>query len=449
MTDTENDMNTEPIETQAVVVAEPAKQEPLPMVKAQPMTPTEARDESVNKLMASALSKAGTLVLTPEESKALAADFPDEAFQPGAAGKENLIYIEHAALRDRFNSVLGLGQWVPVVRESWKEEWTTSKNDPAITVYSRVMLVVRGCYVGEAVGDMDYFPKNRAQNYGDAFEGAKTAGLRRCAKEFGVGLQAWRKDWCLGWWERRKRPISRSAPRPPSEPHQPVKVAKTASGGTQAGQNTAMVGALKQRIEKLKASLGPKLEYATAYLRVFTAQGSDQGASLMPNEDVSDLSETSVDWLAHNWADFIKRLDAYIEDQGGLGPVVDPDVTQVVPRSAVDAAIRQAELAANPTVAPAVPDEDRWFWDIILTVPPRGSKKAEYNKRPDTIRSLYDAMKDGDETAKSRLWGLAKQWNPEPYTAANGKVYQPTDADWKARKALDAFVLAEEGKEKL
>lgn len=123
--------------------------------------------------------------------------------------------------------------------------------------------------------------------------------------------------------QAEEAPLSRSAPKPPSEPHQPVKVAQKPNGSTQTGQNTAMVGALKQRIEKLKVSLGPKLDYATAYLKVFTVSGSDQGTSLMPNEDVSDLSETSVDWLAHNWGDFIKRLDAYIEDQGGLGPTVD------------------------------------------------------------------------------------------------------------------------------
>jgi hypothetical protein len=58
---------------------------------------------------------------------------------------------------------------------------------------------------------MDYFPANSAQNYGDAFEGAKTAAFRRCAKEFGVGLQAWRKDWCAGWWIRKRKGLLTSS----------------------------------------------------------------------------------------------------------------------------------------------------------------------------------------------------------------------------------------------
>ena len=56
---------------------------------------------------------------------------------------------------------------------------------------------------------MEYYPNNASQNYGDAVEGAKTAAFRRCAKEFGVGLQAWKKDFCEGWWKRRAEVGSR------------------------------------------------------------------------------------------------------------------------------------------------------------------------------------------------------------------------------------------------
>jgi hypothetical protein len=34
------------------------------------------------------------------------------------------------------------------------------------------MLLIRGCFVAEAIGDMDYFPHNAKTNYGDAVEGA-------------------------------------------------------------------------------------------------------------------------------------------------------------------------------------------------------------------------------------------------------------------------------------
>lgn len=191
-----------------------------------PVAPVElqqaARDHAVAAMVTGAMAHAGTLRLSAEEQALLLSPFPDSDFQTGASGKENLIYIEHAALRNRLNAALGLGQWSMVVRESWKEEFQVwnkmaRKNVPCMRVYARVMLVVRGCYVGEAVGDMAYFPHNPATNFGDAFEGAKTAAFRRCAKEFGIGLQAWSKDWCAGWHARRAGGGSRTRQAAPAQ----------------------------------------------------------------------------------------------------------------------------------------------------------------------------------------------------------------------------------------
>ena len=51
-----------------------------------PITPAQAKVDAIANLTMSAYAKAGTLQFTREEIDALAADFPDEAFQPGAAG---------------------------------------------------------------------------------------------------------------------------------------------------------------------------------------------------------------------------------------------------------------------------------------------------------------------------------------------------------------------------
>jgi Mitochondrial genome maintenance MGM101. len=172
------------------------------------VTPAQAKVDAIAALTMSAYAKASTLKFTDEEQKALAADFPDEAFKPGAAGKEHLIYIEHAFLRDRFNSTFGPGQWAIIPRNRWAEPFMTKggPNKPQTEgsrVYVEAMLMIRGCFVAEAVGAMEYYPSNAGQDYSDAVEGAKTAALRRCAKELGVGLQAWKKDFGDGWWKRR------------------------------------------------------------------------------------------------------------------------------------------------------------------------------------------------------------------------------------------------------
>lgn len=177
--------------------------EPVQTPKTQ-TTAAQAKVEAVAALTMKAYERASMLTLTAEEIAGLQADFPDSAFQPGAAGKEHLIYIEHAYLRDRLNQVFGPGQWAIVPRSRWAEEFRTMKGQQASRVYVEAMLLIRGCFVSEAVGEMEYYPNNAGQNYGDAVEGAKTAALRRCCKELGIGLQAWKKEWCEQWWARRR-----------------------------------------------------------------------------------------------------------------------------------------------------------------------------------------------------------------------------------------------------
>lgn len=187
-----------------------------PPVEAPRQTAAQAKVDAVANLTFRAYERASTLTLTKEESDALQAPFADSDFRKGAAGKADLIYIQHSALRDRLNRVLGIGQWSIIPRARWAEDGRTSKGDPVTTIYVEAMLVVRGAYVSEAIGDMSYFPASAAQNYGDAVEGAKTAALRRTCKEMGVGLQAWDKAWIDGWWERNGQPRqTQSAPPPP------------------------------------------------------------------------------------------------------------------------------------------------------------------------------------------------------------------------------------------
>lgn len=203
-------MNTEPIETTAIgpVPLLPTTIEPI-----EPSTPrtdaAQARVDAVANVLHKAYENASMLRLTPEEEEALTADFEDADFRTGAAGKDNLIYLEHASLRQRLNKVIGVGQWSLVARNRWTETFQywdkdTKSYQDANRVYVEAVLLIRGCFTGEAVGDMVYYPKNNSTNFGDAVEGAKSAAFRRCAKELGVGLQAWKKDFGEGWFARNK-----------------------------------------------------------------------------------------------------------------------------------------------------------------------------------------------------------------------------------------------------
>ncbi len=216
----------EPETTTEAVAVVPATQSPL-----------AARDAGIAAYLASAYGKAGTLRLTTEETKLLKADFPDDAFVTGAAGKESLIYIDPRRLRDRMDEALGLGGWSLVPIRTWTEEYKTSTG-PAIRVYRECVLIVRGVFITQATGDMSYFPSNQSQNYGDAYQGAESHSLRRCLKNFGIGLQAYSKVFQAGWFERQRagNAPGRTATSPPPSTSTPPK--QTPPAGSQAAKPT-------------------------------------------------------------------------------------------------------------------------------------------------------------------------------------------------------------------
>ena len=177
--------------------------EDAPILEAMALSPVSKsiqRPEAIQQLLAQATLKASTLILTKAEQKELRADFPDSDFQRGAGGDTNLLYLEHSAIRNRLSDVIGLGQWSFEIIRSWNEDFSAGNPPkPATRVYVEGMLLIRGAKVGVAIGDGNYFKANAKGNYGDAYESAKTAALRRCAKDFGIGLQAFSKDWCEIW----------------------------------------------------------------------------------------------------------------------------------------------------------------------------------------------------------------------------------------------------------
>lgn len=186
----------------AVIDRDAAAVEPIDNAKPIAIATPEMiqRPEAIQQLLVQATLKASTLILTKDEQKQLRADFPDSDFQRGAGGDNNLLYLEHSAIRNRLSDVIGLGQWSFEIIRSWSEDFQAGNPPkPAVRVYVEGMLLIRGSKVGVAIGDGNYFKSNAKGNYGDAYESAKTAAFRRCAKDFGIGLQCFSKDWCEQW----------------------------------------------------------------------------------------------------------------------------------------------------------------------------------------------------------------------------------------------------------
>jgi len=373
-----------------------------------PMTAAQAKVDAVASLTMKAYDRASTLQLTDAEIAAIQSEFPDEAFLPGAAGKDHLIYIQHSYLRDRLNQVFRPGQWSIVPRSRWAEDFTTQKGNPASRVYVEAMLVIRGCFVAEAVGEMEYFPNNASQNYGDACEGAKTAALRRCCKELGIGLQAWKKDWCEGWWKRK-----RTGQKVDSAPHTPPTARQKSSDHSQTppeAQKPAQVPfpTPEQRakmIKELQADPGgPSREIVTEY---FVKAGA-----ILDTETLEELPMRFVPATQAQMRALASCIAGFAQgEEAGLGfpPHPEPEEspkaktssapgkTKGIPADAKSfegviraVTLKEGRSAKGPWSLWGIKIADQWFNSFSATI----GKAAQTNKGQ-TVTILYSETEKG------------------------------------------------------
>jgi hypothetical protein len=402
---------------------------PPEQIKA-PITAAQAKIDAVASLTMKAYEKAATLQITKEESDRLQAEFPDEAFKPGAAGKESLIYVEHAHLRDRFIEVFGMGGWAMVPRNRWAEPFKTQKGVEGSRIYVEAMLVIRGCFVAEAVGEMEYYPSNGSQNYGDAVEGAETAAFRRCAKKFGVGLQAWKKDWCEGWWKRRnQRPQGVQVIKPAASPTTAPAAPQNAPSAVVRQFPTAETR--NWMIKGLKAGPG---EPARALVTEYFLKA---GALLAPAEQLEDLPLRFVPntpALLRAVGEAIAAFEQGEEAMLAFKPHDEPE-----PGGRAKTTQKPQENGSAP---PDCQQASEWFMPVIVPVPRKGMRRDEYLKSPDTIGSLFEARHDDTadgQEARQRLWWFVNNYEPKGWTKRNGEQMPASDGDKQFRLALDAF----------
>jgi hypothetical protein len=391
-----------------------------------PITPQDARNTSIAHTLDAAYAKASTLQLSPEESARLMADFDDCDIRAGARGKENLIYLEHAAVRRRLMEVFGPGGWAIINRRSWLDEgggW----------MYADIVLICRGCFVGESIGANRYGKGNSMVNYADAVKGAESDALGRIAgTALGVGLQLWSRGFCEAWHQRNAAGtpklgwvasgrVTTSTPRPPQQ------------------------NAPQANVERIK--------------RHVAAGEFEQGSAERKPAAPADVLQKSASPKTREWAvlELNKDLGAIHWFLVGKGWITDAQEEldwplEHVPTSRQALAVLADEIrsALPKSESPIVVDEHTLPPEIgsqIITVPRRGMKRAEYLQNPDTIQSLYSAMKNGDADAQKRLWGMVKGWTPEPYVDANQKKWPVKQEDFDCRVALDLFAdyMAQKG----
>jgi hypothetical protein len=222
--------------------------------------------------------------------------------------------------------------------------------------------------------------------------------------------------------QRQALPTQQQRPPPTGAPAAQQPAAKELKLATAATRNWMIT------------KLGDMKELAAEYF-----QKLNEPAVLLPNETLEHLP---WEWIPISTAQLNALKDQITEFGNGNEPrhpykpnPIDPTHQPKEKAKSKPAPAPSAEAGKNR--------DPEYFWDVICPIPHKGEKKAEYDKQPDTIRSLYHAMKTGDEAAQKRLWGFARNWKPEPRTVGD-RTYPVSQADIVFREALDAFCDWEE-----
>ncbi len=380
-----------------------------------PIRPTaqEMRTVEVNEALLPAYQKASTLELTDEEVAALMAPFPDDVVE--IRSFDGLIFLSHIFISDRLNRVFKPGKWALIKRRDWFDQGSS-------TMYGEYVMLIRGCYVGESIGGHPYAPNNPKTNFSDVLESTAAEALRRIAgKRLSCGSQVWNPEYARQWvanhaakvngkWEKRI-----TSPQPPRNTSTPPKAPPV----------------VKEEAKK-----------ATT-------------AEVLPPKEAT---EATREWFLSNLKQFsTEDVRSYFVAQKWILPDVEtpydvPLMFTPTSKEGLAKVVRDIEtflIKTHPDIA-KVEDADILPDDIAsvkIVVPRRGQKRADYIKNMDTIGSLYVAAKAGSDEDRKRLWGMAQEWSPQPYTnPTSGKTYQPSPEDHACRAGLDAFLEFEEAK---
>lgn len=367
--------------------------------------PQPTRADEYSSALAQAYAKAGTLILTKEESEALMAPFPDE--QVAVRPHDGLLYIPHILVSDRLTRVLGPGQWTMVRRWEKFEEGV---------IYAEYVLIIRGVFVGEAIGGQAYQPKNPKMNYSDALEGTQGEALRRiCGKRLSLGSQVWSPDYCDSWLSKhgnwttengkrvcRKRNIRTQMTPERAEPVKPpshaTQVPKMPEIAVPEPKQTTVASTEPDESPETKRARWLKL---LRPLEPVATQLLIESGVLLPNETIEDLPVSKVPLTKAVAAHFIEQCRLRID---GIQAETAPEVT----------------TSDTPPEPPASGDNHEEEWWYKFPVPFGKDKGCPLGKLD-----------------KKTLYGWWANYQPEPRTDKNGKTWPVSQSDRDFRRALD------------
>lgn len=209
-------------------------------------------------------------------------------------------------------------------------------------------------------------------------------------------------------------------------------------------------------VNQLRGKLG-SLELENLFLDFLeTTKNAKQEFFIDPGQSLFDCDLEDLKSLFNHWDKTVNPR--FIEWQAQHRPEKKPPITMAADkRPATDPdwakptdlpLDKKSEKERPLSVDAAVAKDPEWFWDVIITMPYKGMKRADYMKKPDTIGSLWKARHENHEAMK-RLMGLASHFEAKGWTNSRGQTMPASDADKTCRLALDAFIdwYAKHGKD--
>lgn len=177
------------------------------------------------------------------------------------------------------------------------------------------------------------------------------------------------------------------------------------------------------------------VDLATEYFRIL-----DKPTILLPNEGLSDIP---LEWVPITTAQ-MWLLESHIKDFGNGAQAEHPYKPNPRPEAGKPTpppAAKTGEAKPKPHVETAKAKDPEWWRDVLVPVPPRGMKRDEYMKHPQTVGDLYEGRHDPE--INRRLYGFVMNFTvSKTWVAGDGSTRMrpqtQVDADTLFREALDA-----------
>lgn len=186
----------------------------------------------------------------------------------------------------------------------------------------------------------------------------------------------------------------------------------------------------KNRTRMLEILTGPQGQFDTSTVQAFFHALHDP-APLMPNEGVLELNPRFCPKSQQEMESLKLSL--------GMFKAGEPAVWPYKP---------WVESVPEPTPAPKEESKDpqekdlEWWRKIIVPIPRKGQKKADYERHPDTLGSLWELRHGNDEEAeiaRRRLWGFCQHDKAEGWTDKKGQYHPPSNAEVRFFEAVQVF----------